>query len=40
MSVNTVGLMGACAHTIRDCAIKRQGYKDDATFANKISGSM
>ena len=31
---------GACAHARRDCTRKRQGYKDDVIFTNKMSGSM
>ena len=30
---------GACAHSSSECNAKRDGYKNDATFANKMGGS-
>ncbi len=30
---------GACAHTGFECTNKKEGHKDEATFANKMGGS-
>ena len=30
---------GACSHQSKDCRNKRQGHKDEASFANKLGGS-
>ena len=29
---------GACAHSSKDCRNRKDGHRDDATFANKLGG--